>query len=494
MEPDAEEEFEETQVEVVRQARWTARRIGVRDGSIAGKQRMRRLARRKDPREVSVNILRNTSNIVKRGTTGAVKKTIGMVKKSGVKVLKKFARTEKNGETIGGGDELHKFFYDLQSEEIEEVEDESLDVESRRGTGAERGSVGIDGLVVKNDPVGDAGMRRQTWTNLTDVLMGSHLHQQQTDADAESIMEEEFLEDDDRLQTIQEIIEISPCGKAYSTLSPPQGTIDNTAVINPRLPPTTPSRAASISSLHTQSSIPSSSPAKLYPISATPNQSLRQLSSSTQHLFNISSAYYPTRTTSDPMKHVSPPHPPVSQDGEITRGDDDVESVYSDILPSTVERSVSVLGHNEAKLGDVIEGRKFSTSTMWGATPLTFESRTVSSRQVSTNWIPTAPLPPAHDGPTAFPLPTTAEEGVIRQISCVETSIPVIDSWKWAPPAAEKPKEQTFGLPEERGKSVLERVRELDMVIDQAMTLHEAKKVGGRGGGRKGGMFGLWRS
>ena len=66
--------------------------------------------------------------------------------------------------------------------------------------------------------------------------------------------------------------------------------------------------------------------------------------------------------------------------------------------------------------------------------------------------------------------------------------MPAIESWKWAPPVAEQKKENTL---EERGKSVLERVRELDLVIDEAMGLHEGgKKVGGR----KGGMFGLWRS
>ena len=67
--------------------------------------------------------------------------------------------------------------------------------------------------------------------------------------------------------------------------------------------------------------------------------------------------------------------------------------------------------------------------------------------------------------------------------------MPAIESWKWAPPVAEQKKENTS---EEKGKSVLQRVRELDLVIDQAMGLHEGgKKVGG---GRKGGMFGLWRS
>jgi hypothetical protein len=66
--------------------------------------------------------------------------------------------------------------------------------------------------------------------------------------------------------------------------------------------------------------------------------------------------------------------------------------------------------------------------------------------------------------------------------------MPAIESWKWAPPVAEQKKENTL---EERGKSVLERVRELDLVIDEAMGLHDG---GNKVGGRKGGMFGLWRS
>lgn len=473
----------------------TRRRMVLREENIATRQRMRKLAKRKDPKEVSVNILRNTSAIVKRGTTDGMKKAIGMVKSSGVKVLRKIAwnMERKEGGMATGADEFHKFFYDLQSSEMEEEEmGESLEVDSRRvieveGSVVER-SVDTSGQIAGRMEIGEKAMRRQTWTNLSDVLMGqSHDSEDAVEGDIQGTN----LQENNGLETIQEITEISPCGKLYSTLYTPQHqhpvNHTTTATANPFHFPTAPSRAVSISSFHSHaSSLPS--PAKLYPISPTsPNKSLRQLSSSTQDLFNISITAHPHSTTSDPIKPISPPHHPVQQDGEITREED--ESVYSDILPppAPVERSVSVLGrHDENDAPTIVPSRKLSTSTTWDAIPLTFESRTASSsRYVSTsgpNWIPTAPFSHTHDLPS---FPPTDAEVVHRHVSSVVE--PSNEKWKWAAPAEE---------PDARGKSVKERVRELDLVIDQAVGFKDVgggKKVGGGGGGRKG-MFGLWRS
>ena len=426
----------------------------LREGSIAARQRSRKVTKRKDLKEISINILQDTSSIVKLGTTGTMKKTIRMVKSSGSKVLKTFGprkHEEDRGNENRRGDGLNKFFYDWQNEDVEEVEGSA----SREDGYARSEDTG--GRMVRDEGGSDVGMRRDTWTNLSDVLMGTH--KEDTNVAGEGIGEEEYTKENSRLETIQEITEISPCGRRYSTISPSQ------AIFNTQDPnPPALSHAASISSLHTwASSIPS--PAKLYPASPmtpTPNP-LRQLSASTQHLFDISANHY--THNSDPIKPVSAPAP--IQDGEIMR--DDSGSVYSDIFP-TVKRSVSVLDNPHPNL---TRDRKFSTSTVWATAPLTFD--TASSREVSssTTWIPTAPLPNPH---STFP-------EVIRYVSIVptETPTPATESWKWTPSEEEG---------EMMGKSVKERVRELDLVIDQAIGFNNDDGQGKKG---KRGVLGLWR-
>lgn len=463
----------------------------LREGNIAARQRMRKLAKRKDPKEVSVNILRNTSAVVKRGTTDTMKRAIGLVKSSGVRVFGKMSWLEnkERERAMAGGDELHKFFYDWHSPEMEETEEEGNEGEKSLETGmgarsvVYRRSVDTGGRIAVKSEIGETGMRRQTWTNLSDVLMGQSHHEEDA---VEEDMQEVDLQENDGLETIQEVTEISPCGKLYvtHTLHTPQQ--HQPLIVNPFHSPTTPSRPrSSTASLHSHASS-LASPAKLYPISpdTSPHKSLRQLSSTTQDLFNVSPTAFPGNTTSDPIKPISPLHYPNQQDGEITRGEDDV-SMYSDFLPAPpVKRSISILGTDEYDPPTRVISRKFSTSTAWDSMPLTFGSRTASSSRilsaVGTNWIPTAPLPLTHEIPI---FPPTKTEVVLRHVSSVVE--PSIESSKWAPAVEEG---------EVRGKSVKDRVKELDLVIDQAMGFNKdgGKKVGG-GAGRKG-VFGLWRS
>ena len=70
----------------------------------------------------------------------------------------------------------------------------------------------------------------------------------------------------------------------------------------------------------------------------------------------------------------------------------------------------------------------------------------------------------------------------LDSLSLAETSTPAIESWKWAPEDV-----GVVRIDEERGKSVRERVRELDRAIDYGMSLENSAKQE-----RKDFRFGGW--
>jgi hypothetical protein len=208
------------------------------EGGIASRQKLRRKIRRKAPGEISANIMRSTGSVLGKTVSGTVEKAkdaFGIVRESTGhlgklgKIVRKWKQKMENPETTEtgytmdrrttrrymrdtlrgynregddvlteyprtAGDELHKYLYDLHG----------AGIESQSSTTDENRPPSV-GYVV---PVDDGwNRRRQTWTNLTGVLM-----------DKESILNgEESLagqcgSEERGLPVIEEVVEISQCG------------------------------------------------------------------------------------------------------------------------------------------------------------------------------------------------------------------------------------------------------------------------------------------
>ena len=177
-------------------------------GSIARKQRVRRKLREKTPKEISTNFVRNTSVIVGK-TVQKAKGALSMVKVSTEhlgKIVKGFGGGGHKSEGENGGDELHKNTHDIHEMGIEGAKNLDLRILLRQVRIDPKNEIGgRDG----SDMVGgyDNGRRRQTWTNLSSVLMDSDM--QDAGVDGHNVENEE-------LATIEEICETSPCARRPS--------------------------------------------------------------------------------------------------------------------------------------------------------------------------------------------------------------------------------------------------------------------------------------
>src|SRR5579859_7130750 len=208
------------------------------EGEIASRQKLRRKIRRKAPREISANIMRSTGSVIGKTVSETVEKAkdaFEIVRESTGhlgKIVKKWKQKMENSENIDRtywmdrsnrrgymkdtlrgynreredvlreyprtGDELHKYLYDLHGGGIE-VQSSTTD-ENRPPS---------VGYVV---PVDDGWSRRkQTWTNLSSVLMDGESVPGQHAYDEESVVGQCGSEERG-LPVIEEVVEISQCG------------------------------------------------------------------------------------------------------------------------------------------------------------------------------------------------------------------------------------------------------------------------------------------
>jgi hypothetical protein len=197
--------------------------------------------------------------------------------------------------------------------------------------------------------------------------------------------------------------------------------------------------------------------------SSSPSKSLRQLSPATQDIFDItraSTSYY--SGISDPIKPsttsstTSPQH-----FAEITRHP---SSLYSDILPQAFSSSRQPSSTRQLSYSSSLCERPISRQVSSGRTISLGRKRKISEtvfRHVSNH-------------------PSIVEQQDVEK----DRSVPEIESWKWDFRA------ENAGTGEcdiVGGKSVKERVRELDMAIDSAMSFDTSPAKKG------GGLFGKWR-
>lgn len=465
----------------------TRRRLGVRHGreallstgSVANKQHLRKSSRKKPPKEVGTNILKTTGSMMSKTVSGAVRTTMrtskgafGLVRGS-TGQLRRIVRKLGKQEEENKGDKLHKFLYDLHSGAKFEAESVSSDENS--------------------DYV---AIQRQSWTHLSSLLVDPDQREQYAGAAHKRVLDENTYQeridggagghgqDGKEVTTIEEITVISACAqlpmdRGYEKLQRPiQTNLDegfddvnvapgvrtmanyvqdlamtldtNTSVnelpvtINARVPSVDESTKASDpsrGSLDTISlsfsqgvdltrkpsveSLVDSTPfPKSEPISSPAQRSLRQLSTVSQDMFNLTDAmatYYSPKT--DPIKISSVSLASVPPQAEITRPSS-LHSTYCDEKRSSSERS--------------IYSHRSSSSMIFPAE---------KTRHVS--YV------------SAFHEPSESHSR--RNSGGVDT--------------------QSQG----QGKSVRERVKELDMAIDQAMGFTREK-------GRKTSIFARWKN
>jgi hypothetical protein len=503
-------------------ARITRRHTFLSSGNIAAKQRLRKKRRSKPPKEVSVNILRSTGSFVGKTVVGTVKTVSGTVNKakgafavvkgSTGRMVKKFK--SKGDKDKDKEDVLHKYIYDMHLPESEDVRSDYT-VSGVGPVASERGK-------------GPMAGRRQTWTNLGSVLDFS---------EADIIMDHGGADGKDaKLGTIEELHEPSQYGfreqgnlwnsdyrrkeeryekvssedpKVAPTLqmmanflhsmkisptesnvaledvhstadschreapshaveqsSPQQFTdyshVDSNTFQSPKSQPEKTSHESGdhsiiVSTPETVIHHPSPSRAiapsreqwETFPSSPTitppQSKSLRPLSDSAQELFdatNTSTTFY--STISDPIKPSTSTHPILEP--EITRS-----SSYF-LQPDESESC------EESSSTDILPVQERQVSSIYSNKPSqSFEHRILSSH---------------------------SDNDISEPLDVKEISIPALESWKWAPPAPQTKKEV------EGTRSVRDRVRELDLAIDNAFSFD------GRGPAvtRKKSFFGKWRA
>ena len=496
-------------------------------GSIARKQRVRRKLREKTPKEISTNFVRNTSVIVGK-TVQKAKGAISMVKVSTEhlgKIVKGFGGSGNKSEGENGRDELHENTHDIHKIGIEGAK--NLDLENFIAASEIDPKNEIEGRD-GSDMVGgyDNGRRRQTWTNLSSVLMDSDM--QDAGVDGHNVENEE-------LPTIEEICETSPCARRPSgqrnevseipaleklnlreteaatkddratrdaqkikryleslalalkakTAAEQRESIDYSTPVQEPISPdrqplldsfNLPSSQTIIHKSSIESLISHGSPFPtnwdtVSDVESNANKSLRQLSPATQDIFNVThAATMCYSATSDPIKSSISTHSPyIVEVANPSATPDDRSSEYSEILPpeDTKQRQISYL--------PILEPRQPSTST-------SLNDRLVSTPTLSRDGQPSYPSSLSErqfhsslqrsDKPASFP------------------SSPTDGQTNWSPEAFD-----LYTLDVEQSedgvKSVRERVKELDRAIEQAMSFESSGKPQG---GKKTWGFRRWRN
>jgi hypothetical protein len=191
-----------------------SRRALMSSGNIAGRQRLRRKHRTRPSREISVDIIRTTSAVVAK----SVRRTVGVIGAAGEAYaghfkgtagrVSKFVKGMKKDRKEDPGDALHKYFYDLHGRQQDEV----------ISTGSADEEEGFERVPVVVSS-GGSGVRKQTWSDLGTMFVD-------TNGDSTTAGEEAKV----GLPTIDEFvgfIESPPRSEAHDTAIP-QSTIATT--------------------------------------------------------------------------------------------------------------------------------------------------------------------------------------------------------------------------------------------------------------------------
>ena len=487
-------------------------------GNIAHRQYLRR---KKDPKEISINILRKTGtfvgkNIVKRArdtissTFSGTGQNIFRSVKNKLKRRDRYGASENNGVSEGG-DELHKYFYDLHGGEhgyVESIDSKSGMFENEsdkfdtnvddEGSGANDGEILGDNKKFGHGYVPEI-RRRQTWTNLSSVLMD------ETPMNEDLNVQEKIIGDDTGgLTTIEEVYETSHCGR-LSTFPHPSSVNTNTAQWTQYLQslalslqssnksPAKPISPDPVPGFISDPSSPNWEPANQWEdtttSSSSPSKSLRQLSPATQDIFDITRAETTYNSgISDPVKPTKTinSQPSVSRYSgvETTRP----SSQYSDILPQSPlsEYSKHCKDSRHAESGEA--RGQFSLDNSMDSRGVSYSSsllreRPLSSKQNSSErqilklpqqitYRHISNQPSLHPPQLSLP-PLQFSENKSQDFHTEISGKEIVGKVCEA-------EEGDFGTGD-RGKSVKERVRELDMAIDHAMSFNSSpvKKAGG---------------
>ena len=478
--------------------RSTRRATLLSSGSIATRQHVRKIAKRKHPKEISVNILRHTGNFVGRGLLGGIQKAKETFSATGEGIMKRIVKS-KSKRNEDGGDGLHKFIYDLHGSGYAESANSegglfANDMDDVRSFGEniipnDNGSFDVipngdfNGKLTRNDDFGAnysedfvsggyvTGMRRQTWTNLTSVLMNEDTRME----DENIVPEKEIAEEE---TTIEEFREISHCGhKPNTEISTEEHPSEYPKAVTPRqtmagylqslaMALNSKSQSPDTTIFHPEESDAQKSSFEEPKWELTSGErSLRQLSPETQDIFDITRAetiYF--SGISDPVKPSTSTvstHP--NSGVEITLPSS--SSQYSDILSREVSYTKPSYRQHSYEQPSYPSSRQHSHSSL-------LQERPSSEGQL---W------------------KRKVSEQVFRHVSNrpsldenleVDQSTSAIELWKsnFGVEDANQQEEDEFYA----GKSVKERVKELDMAIDSASSFGSpAKKVRG--------ILGRWR-
>jgi len=399
-----------------------------RTGSIARKQRLRKKARAKPSGEISRNILRSTTSALK-GTLHKARDALSATSRS---VSRLFTGWKRGKEKK---DDFHKYLYDLHSRE--------------------EGSA-VTGSVVSL-PVFGSVERKGTWTNLSSVM---------------------GLEKDEMkgLETIQEITEISDCGKTKENRSfqsvakflhslTEKKSVDfeeNMAMDSSRKP--------SHISIHSGRSQRSS---QEYFIQNRSSQSLVFLGARASfEQVKLTPPHSPAESTTTPS-----PLKPLSTQGLFTVPSSTAYSEGIDPVKPSISTQHSIQAEITRSSSCILKDLQSKDETAPETRVIANQNENVSgeererlvsvmSRDVST-----------------YSQGTDVENSEVLQTEA-EKSIPIIEAWKWAPSS---PKRDPGQESDDKGRSVRDRVRELDLAINSAMNIEHGQRPGKRG------MFARWR-
>jgi len=400
-------------------------------GNIARKQRLRKKARSKPPKEVTVNILRSTTSVLGR----TMHKAKDALENTSVRVGK-FVKGIKRGKE--NQDEFHRYLYDIHRSGYDEM--------------SSNASEGINEDLIQG--------RRGTWTNLSSVM---------------GLNEDNVSETG--LETIQEVHEISDCARRRDYFA--EGIVSHQDPSFPQVAkflhslgeeeqPTNPMTEDNLTNVLSRTALQSSE--EDYP---NPDPPMINVATSPSN-----STYIQNRVPSfDASINLTPPNSPAA-DAEIITPSPLKEIVSRDIFsipscatytaPDPIKPSISSQYSVQPEItrssSHILETLDQPDRRMVAQLDQCERVVSVMSRDVST-----------------YSRGTSAEDELNQ-------SLPVIQAWKWTPTTSPPPKDDRAEMDMEKGKSVRERVRELDMAIDSAMTIE-----GGRISQGKRGMFARWR-
>lgn len=482
-------------------------------GNIANKQHLRKLSKRKDPKEISVNVLRKTRTFIAKHTRDTLSNTSEGISRIVRKLKNKNIITEGDK---GVGDEFHKKIYDLHAGDedsecesgIFENDDEgnvgNLNVDCEGSFEFKEGVSVIakdDGVVAKDDrgvlrghepvpPGYVAGARRQTWSNLSSILIDD------TPTKEPNILPT-TVDEAPCLTTIQEIHEISHCGRQQPSPESKAmtGYLQSLALA---LKTTSPTTTVPSSELDAAPRVSMESANWEMTTESSRAKSLRQLSG--KNIFDL------TKVSSAATTYYSGLSDPIKPSVTSTTNNNPFSERFAEITVPSQHFESEIITLPRVSLLD----QNFEGTAPQESQPLDKHCNT--TRPSSSQYSDILPPPPPQQQQGYYasrqlsyssslrerPLSDRKiSEEVYRHVSnhpsLSDKSIP---SWKWDVHAEnekeeKKVEEVNVGIGEvsveEPNKSVKERVRELDMAIDYGLSFDNNPVKNGLG------LFGRWK-